>query len=335
MDHNGMEYMTEALDVIYGLSTKPDHNAAQIIRELSRSVTSVRHLARLLHVVGHVAISQLVYLDTIDEHCKKSKKDKRVEDEMAMITGDKEDMNDVIRHVRENELLVSGLLGTFVPVLRDAINHHNAHLQVVAANTLAKFAVISSMACRQFLPSLNALCEHPNPKIRSNIVIIIGDIIQTYGQLLSNSDESDCSDVLFKRLLDPDTQVCRHALMVITHLTLTGMIKVRGASVAALTMCLSSKDVRLADLARLFFAELAGKDANAIYNILPDIISVDSLIGFGQGDFETAIKYVLGFIKKEKQLEAFVEKACGRFKTGIHPASTSFDILLDTITMDK
>lgn len=291
--------MTEALNVIYKLSTKPDHSAAQIIRELSRNVTSVRHLARLLHVVGHVAISQLVYLDTIDEHFKqRNKKDRDVEDEMTMITGDREDIGDIIRHVKENELLVSGLLGSFVSVLRDAINHPNTHLQTVAATTLAKFAVVSSVACRQFLPTLNLLCEHPNPKIRGNVVIVVGDIIQSYGQLLSNSDENDCTDVLFKRLSDRDTLVCRHALMVITHLTLTGMIKVRGASVAALTMCLSSKDSRLADLARLFFAELAGKDANAIYNILPDIISVDSLAGFNQSDFENAMRYVFEFIKK-------------------------------------
>jgi len=102
-------------------------------------------------------------------------------------------------------------------------------------------------------------------------------------------------------------------------------------------MCLEDPEPRIADLARLFFHELSCKGtprpyplpvrsnkppffflfiANAIYNIIPDIVSGLSV---SRGvDFESVknvIKYLLSFIDKDKQLESLVEKLCNRFPT--------------------
>jgi condensin complex subunit 1 len=59
--------------------------------------------------------------------------------------------------------------------------------------------------------------------------------------------------------------------MVLTHLILNDMIKVKG-QVSEMALRLEDDDERVADLARLFFHELSHKD-NAVYNILPDVIS--------------------------------------------------------------
>jgi hypothetical protein len=56
--------------------------------------------------------------------------------------------------------------------------------------------------------------------------------------------------------------------MVLTHLILNGMIKVKG-QLGEMAKCLEDKEPRIVDLAKLFFTELSTKD-NAIYNNLPD-----------------------------------------------------------------
>ena len=62
--------------------------------------------------------------------------------------------------------------------------------------------------------------------------------------------------------------VKKNTLMVLTHLILNGMIKVKG-QLGEMAKCLEDKEPRIADLAKLFFTELSTKD-NAIYNNLPD-----------------------------------------------------------------
>ena len=56
--------------------------------------------------------------------------------------------------------------------------------------------------------------------------------------------------------------------MVLTHLILNGMIKVKG-QLGEMAKCLEDSEPRIADLAKLFFTELSTKE-NAIYNNLPD-----------------------------------------------------------------
>ena len=56
--------------------------------------------------------------------------------------------------------------------------------------------------------------------------------------------------------------------MVLTHLILNGMIKVKG-QLGEMAKCLEDPESRISDLAKLFFTELSTKE-NAIYNNLPD-----------------------------------------------------------------
>lgn len=73
------------------------------------------------------------------------------------------------------------------------------------------------------------------------------------------------------RLRDKDARVKKNALMVLMHLILNDMIKVKG-QVYEMAVCMESDDQRISDLARLFFSELSRK-GNHLYNILPDVIS--------------------------------------------------------------
>jgi condensin complex subunit 1 len=105
-----------------------------------------------------------------------------------------------------------------------------------------------------------------NANIRSNIVIALGDVAVSFSSII---DEN--SNELYKGLSDPNLVVKKNTLMVLTHLILNGMIKVKG-QLGEMAKCIEDPDTRISDLAKLFFKELSTKD-NAIYNNLPDGMS--------------------------------------------------------------
>lgn len=124
------------------------------------------------------------------------------------------------------------------------------------------------------------------------------------------------SNELYKGLSDGDLVVKKNTLMVLTHLILNGMIKVKG-QLGEMAKCVEDEEPRIADLAKLFFTELSTKD-NAIYNNLPDgmsrftlnIIKVLHIIilvisHLSTGDhaveeeiFKSTMRYIFSFIEK-------------------------------------
>jgi condensin complex subunit 1 len=102
-----------------------------------------------------------------------------------------------------------------------------------------------------------------DPTIRSNIIIALGDVAVCFGNMI---DEN--SNKMYDGLSDKDLVVKKNTLMVLTHLILNGMIKVKG-QLGEMAKSLEDEDQRISDLAKLFFTELSTKD-NAIYNNLPD-----------------------------------------------------------------
>ena len=149
-----------------------------------------------------------------------------------------------------------------------------------------------------------------DPNIRSNIVIALGDIAVCFSTLI---DEN--SDRLYKGLSDSDLIVKKDTLMVLTHLILNGMVKVKG-QLGEMAKCVEDEDRRISDLAKLFFKELSTKD-NAIYNNVQDgtqvshneslytkfEILVISHLSVGpyaveEEMFQSVIKYIFTFIEK-------------------------------------
>lgn len=67
------------------------------------------------------------------------------------------------------------------------------------------------------------------------------------------------------------------------------------------------------NVCRVFFDRLA-KKGNAIYNILPDLISSLSVNPeITSAAFKSIMKFQFSFIDKEKQAETLTEKLCHRF----------------------
>ena len=143
-------------------------------------------------------------------------------------------------------------------------HEQNRTLRGAAVLSFSKFLCVSSQYCDKWHPMLfNLLKTSKDPNIRSNIVIALGDVAVSFSSIFD-----DNSSELYKGLSDTNLIVKKNTLMVLTHLILNGMIKVKG-QLGEMAKCLEDPDARISDLAKLFFTELSTKD-NAIYNNLPD-----------------------------------------------------------------
>ncbi|BGP32073.1 condensin complex non-SMC subunit Cnd1 [Rhodotorula toruloides] len=284
-------------------------------------------LSQLVFVAGHCAIKQLVHLELVERDLKRRKAEedkakggkKAADDELDQVAGSVEDeIGDVIAAAKEKELLYGpeSLLAIFGPMAATIVAqpkiYTNSMLQTAATLALSKFMCVSSEFCAAHLMLLFKVLEtSKEPAVRSNIVIALGDIAVCFSTIM---DEN--SDRLYAGLHDKDPTVKKNTLMVLTHLILNGMIKVKG-QLGEMAKCLSDDDKRIKDLAHLFFEELATKD-KAIYNNLPDIISHLSTGAnpVSEDTFQTSMRFIFKF---KKEAESVVEKLCQRFQAMTEP----------------
>ncbi|WVQ93873.1 hypothetical protein IAU59_000951 [Kwoniella sp. CBS 9459] len=285
-------------------------------------------LAQLVFVVGHVAIKHIVYLELVEREFKRRKDEtakqkaaakaaeKDANDLEAVAGNAEDDIGDLISGIRERELLFGdkSLLAVYGPMIAHICaspkRYRNPSLRQAATLSLTKLMCVSAQFCESHLLLLFKILETSrDPVVRSNIVIALGDIAVCFGSMIDDNSER-----LYQGLMDPDPVVKKNTLMVLTHLILNGMIKVKG-QLGEMAKCLEDPDTRISDLAKLFFTELSTKD-NALYNNLQDVISHLS-IGDHKTDeetFERTMRFIFTFIEKDKQAESIVEKLCQRFR---------------------
>ncbi|KAL4072147.1 non-SMC mitotic condensation complex subunit 1-domain-containing protein [Scleroderma yunnanense] len=305
----------------------------------SQDIGDALQLSQLLFVVGHVAIKHIVFLELVEREWKRQKdekdlaekliaggnpanKDSKETEELDQVAGNAEDeIGDRIAAVRETELLYGpqSLLAVYGPMLVHVCGSphkfKNRTLRAAATLSFAKFLCVSSQFCDQHHHLLFKVLEtSKDPDIRSNIVIALGDVAVSFSNII---DEN--SNELYKGLSDENLVVKKNTLMVLTHLILNGMIKVKG-QLGEMAKCLEDEEPRISDLAKLFFTELSTKD-NAIYNNLPDVISHLSAGEHAVSEevFQSTMRYIFSFIEKEKQAENIVEKLCQRFRHSDDP----------------
>ncbi|KAF8269469.1 non-SMC mitotic condensation complex subunit 1-domain-containing protein [Lactarius quietus] len=290
-------------------------------------------LSQLLFIVGHVAIKHIVYLELVEREWKRQKQEKELAEKLAkgaendagskdgeeldQVAGNAEDeIGERIASVRETELLYGpdSLLALYGPLLVRICGRpdqfKNTTLRAVATLSFSKFLCVSSNFCDANHHLLFRILEtSKDANIRSNIAIALGDVAVSFSTII---DEN--SDELYRGLSDTDLVVKKNTLMVLTHLILNGMIKVKG-QLGEMAKCLEDDEPRIADLAKLFFTDLSTKD-NAIYNNLPDVISHLSVgeHAMDEEGFQRTMRYIFTFIEKEKQAESIVEKLCQRFR---------------------
>lgn len=294
-------------------------------------------LSQLLFIVGHVAIKQIVHLELCELEFKRRKAEKEKNappaprkslasenptpakrgrkksstkertpapeeevDELDLMAGTTEDdFTEAIAQIRERELLYGSqsLLANFGPLVADICANNTSYnhptLQAQAALCLAKLMCVSSEYCEGNLGLLLTILERSKDAVvRSNLVVALGDMAVCFNHLI---DEN--TDFLYRRLNDGDPSVKRTCLMTLTFLILAGQVKVKG-QLGEMAKCLEDSDRKIADMARMFFTELATKD-NAVYNQFVDMFSVLSADSGLDGEaFKRIIKFLAGFIEK-------------------------------------
>ena len=238
--------------------------------------------------------------DKLVTDSKKNSKQRKSEGIDEVAGNAEDDIGDGIAMVKERELLYgpSSLLATFGPMLSHICYNPRQYsfpmLRSAATLSLSKFMCVSSKFCEEHLLLLFKILETTkDATIRCNIVIALGDIAVCFSNLI---DEN--SDKLYAGLSDDEIVVKKNTFMVLTHLILNGMVKVKG-QLGEMAKCLDDTESRISDLAKLFFTELSTKD-NAVYNNLPDIISHLS-VGVHAVDeevFKSTMKFIFKFIEK-------------------------------------
>jgi hypothetical protein len=130
--------------------------------------------------------------------------------------------------------------------------------------------------------------------------------------------------LLYARLRDGDARVRKNTLMVLAHLVLNDMVKVKG-QVGELAVCLNDADASIADISRMFFAELAKRPNNPVYNIFPDTLSCLSRLAsapppvgdahvspLSRATLRDILRFLLSFVTKAAQTEALAERLLAR-----------------------
>ncbi|KAM4581125.1 condensin complex subunit 1 isoform 2-T3 [Odontesthes bonariensis] len=248
---------------------------------------------------------------------KQAANESAMEEELGLIGASAEDTEaELIRKICETELLAEeNLLSAFLPLLVRVCSspgrYSHPQLTTAACLALSQYMMISPSVCEENIRLIFTVLERsPLPVVRANAIIALGDLTVRFPNILEPWTQN-----LYARLSDEVPSVRQTAVTVLTQLVLKDVLKVKG-QVSEVAVLLIDPEPHITSLALNFFNELATKD-NAIYNLLPDIISrlSDPERGMSSEDFNTIMKQLFSYITKERQTESLVEKLCQRFRT--------------------
>ncbi|KAK9513973.1 hypothetical protein VZT92_027466 [Zoarces viviparus] len=296
-------------------------------------------LAQLLSLCGCVAFWQVSHLERsvsaelrrrrgeTEERQEKEKvpsskakqaaNESTMEEELGLMGASAEDTEaELIRKICETELLAEeNLLPAFLPLLVRVCSspgrYSHPQLTTAACLALSQYMMISPSVCEENIRLMFTVLERSAlPVVRANGMIALGDLTVRFPNILEPWTQN-----LYARLSDEVPSVRQTAVTVLTQLVLKDVLKVKG-QVSEVAVLLIDPEAHITSLALNFFNELASKD-NAIYNLLPDIISrlSDPERGMTSEDFNTIMKQLFSYITKERQTESLVEKLCQRFRT--------------------
>lgn len=307
-------------------------------------------LARFLHYLGSVALNLAVFLETHvllelkirkalanDENINnisahnisissrrrsrrygagnKSVDDQNLEEEIGLGGAEAEDTEaEVIGRICDEEVVCKeGLLAKLSVVIVQVVmrpeHFHQLELKQAALLALAKFMMVSAKFCSDHLRLLFTALERSEEKeIKINILIAISDLCIRFPNLL------DCwTSKIFDCLQSREISVRRTALKIVSRLVLCDILKPKN-QISTIANLIVDEDDNIASLSRYFFIELS-KKLNAIYNVLPDIISrlSNSETGISEENFRTVMRFIFELIDKSSHIDRLVDKLCGRF----------------------
>ncbi|CAM9904113.1 unnamed protein product, partial [Sphacelaria rigidula] len=268
----------QAIGVVFRLSPKPEALAAAVVRRMATDTlasdeASPLALARLCFVLGHVGLKLLVYSEEIASNLAraraktkpppKEKKDSADTDddataqELGLNAEETAEDEAKVAELVEKEIVGRNLLGAFGPLLVRIVADEGGmfgHPLIRQSSVLAlsKFMCISGDFCERNLSLLfTALERATDTAVRTNIVVALGDLAFRFPNALEPWNAR-----MYGRLRDRCPRVRANAIMVLTHLILNDMVKVKG-KVSELAVCMVDPEARIQDAARVFFHKYA------------------------------------------------------------------------------
>lgn len=338
-----------SLSAIYSLHPKPEDLSICMIKTLACQTFEGRdqdenpppsYLAsKTFFLVGEVSLRHLVLIEKSAKYVRRARleaerKAAEASGDPGTSTDEDEDMNaelgvggvaadaelDNMKEMAEKQIVQfnKGIIKPFAKMIINTCRHPSFNtaepiLKSSALLALTKLMVVDVNICEANLQLLFTLLQNRvvDPAIRSNLVIALGDLALRFPNSLEPWTEH-----VYRPLKDPDVTVRKTTMMVLTHLILNDMMKVKG-HIAKMAACLEDEDKRVSALASLFFNELAKKEykgTSPIYNLLPDMLSVLSRdTSLTNAQFQSVMQQLLVHIKKDKHGDALIEKLCQRF----------------------
>ncbi|KAL6657434.1 hypothetical protein ACP70R_005214 [Stipagrostis hirtigluma subsp. patula] len=332
------EIAKKSLNSVFGaLGMEGVSNGDASLNVTFLSSVAASKLGRFLFIVSHIALNHLVYIENSVRKIHKQKRNNEksqptTEDVQADAskTSEAQGINaelglgattdiaiDSLAERAEKEIVCSSseknLVGHCGPFLSKlcrnlALLQKLPELQASAMLALCRLMIIDAEFCEANLQILFTVAESaPSEIVRSNCTIALGDLAVRFPNLLEPWTEH-----IYARLRDSSGPVRKNAVLVISHLILNDMMKVKGY-INEMAARIEDEDERISSLAKLFFHELSKKGSNPIYNLLPDILGRLCNQHLREETFCNIMQFLISSIKKDKQMEALVDKLCNRF----------------------
>lgn len=209
----------------------------------------------------------------------------------------------------EPTALMSKIYPIIIDICKRPGEYRDHELQQAATLTLARLMTVSSKFCETNMSFLmNILNLTKNLKIKCNTVVGLSDLTFRFPNVIE-----PWTGHFYSQLHEKDTELRLTAVKMLSHLILHEMIRVKG-QIADLALCIVDESDEIKNITQQFFKEIANK-SNILYNVLPDIISKlgDTNLNLEEDKYRTIMRYILGLIQKDRQIETLVEKLCLRF----------------------
>lgn len=221
-----------------------------------------------------------------------------------------------INMICEHELLFQkdSVFRLFIPMVLDVLKYPKKYpqpkLQRSALLALVHFMSVSSEFCEKNMGFLMNIFVHTKDiDIKCNVIIGLSDLTFRFPNIIE-----PWSSHMYSTLHDENRELRLTSVRILAHLISHEMILIKG-QISDLAMCLVDKDEEIRKTTEVFFKEIAHK-SNILYNVLPDIISRlgDPNLNLEEGKYQTIMRYIIGLINKDRQIENLVDKLCYRFK---------------------
>jgi condensin complex subunit 1 len=343
----------QTMAALYEMSATPSAHGAAILKAVvSHSLTaetesaSADVVANMCFVLGETVLRQLVYIDELvrraeKRQAKKAKEEAAQAQEGAAASGKEAielelgaasalEATSVERMRTEAEdNLFRQLIEPFAPFLLKIASAPATTCPTIrgaALLALTKFMAAAPGFAQAHMPFiLKAMHQDPDLAIRTTLLIAVGDLATKHPLVFD-----PFTGELFAALADLDTTVRRTALMVISHLVLNDQIKAK-SHIARVAFCLEDTDGRTRELAKIFFHEVAQRQKNGVYNMLPDIISRLSSASspLEPESVRAILNYMLSFLSDVRLLDSLVLKLTARIP---HSPPSTATVLVETVT---